>query len=187
MAKKKKEEMAEYECVVYGGCTIHVENPNGNGTIEKLFRMNDGDVPDDQCKIVVPKGTVVCQHFEPLNEVAEEDRDDQMEDPVKYAKTETDAMLLAEIMVKKGFFRTKKDAFDAIEEEKKAQGKEFAKSDDVEREELIAQLSTIGKDVKETRQKLNAMLKDGDVTGYFKGAEPYKLAELVVDNELYSG
>ena len=184
MARRSKE-LSKYECVVYGGCTIHIQDPNGDGTLEQLFKMNDGDVPYDQCMIEVPKGTIVCKHFEPHNDQAFDDRDEQMEDPAKFVETEKDVGLLAEVMVKKGFFTSVTDASKAIKEE--AEGKELTQGDDIQREAIINKLSTLGKDDKETRQKLNKILKDGKVTGYFKGAMPKKLAELVVENELYEG
>lgn len=180
MARPSKNTMAEYECVVYGGCVIHVPHPNGNGTVEKLFRINDGECPDDECKIQVPRGTIVCQHFEPLNDEAWEDRDAQIKDPSKFIKTEEDLMQMAEIMVKKGFFRTKQEAKAAISED----CGEVTVSEDGERELLIKKLAKLGADDKETRKLLVDMLKDSDVT-YFRGANPEKLAELVVDNGLY--
>jgi len=184
MARRSKE-LSKYECVVYGGCTIHIENPQGDGTIEQLFKMNDGDVPYDQCMIEVPAGTIVCKHFEPYNDQAHDDRDAQMEEPAKFVETDKDVSLLAEVMVKKGFFTTTTDACKAIQDE--IGDKELTQGDDAQREALIKKLSSLGSDDKETRQKLNKVLKDGGITGYFKGAMPMKLAELVVENELHEG
>lgn len=181
MARPNRSTMAEYECVVYEGCVIHVPHPNGNGTVEKLFRINDGERADDECKIQVPRGTIVCQHFEPLNDEAWEDRDAQIKDPSKFIKTEEDLMQMAEIMVKKGFFRTKQEAKDAIQEDCDY----IATSEDTERELLIKKLANLGKDDKETRKLLVEKYLDGSDVTYFRGANPEKLAELVVDNGLY--
>lgn len=181
MARPNKNN-AEYECVEYHGCVIHIQNPAGTGTIEKLFRMNDGDIRDEDCKISVPRGTIVCKHFEPLNEEAWEDRDAQIKEPNKFIKSETDLLLMAEIMHKKGFFRTRNEAIEAIKED----CGELSTTENAEREVLIKKLASCGKDDKETRKILvDKYLAKSDVT-YFKGALPEKLAELIVDNELYT-
>jgi hypothetical protein len=183
MARRKKKEMAEYECVVFGGCVVHVENPNGQGTYEKLFKLNDGDIDYDECMLKVPAGTIVCKHFEPYNEQAEDDRDAQMEAPEKFIEEESDKILIAEIMVKKSFFKTVDAAMESLTE--LLDGKELIQGDDKVRTTTINELASCGKDAKETRSILSKKLKDGGVTGFFRGAQPEALAALVYDNGLH--
>lgn len=184
--KKKTEDFAEYECVLPSGCVVHIQNPKTGGTSEKLFRLNDGDIPYDECMLKVPRGTVVCKHFEPFNDAAAEDRDEQMEHPERFVKHEIDKVLLAEIMVKKGFFKNKVEAAAAITELMK-DGEVEETAESIRAKAIAKMVEEAGATPKEKRSALGKILKDGDVKGFFPGATPESLATLIYDNGLYKG
>jgi hypothetical protein len=180
MARKKKPETAKYECIL--DCTYPVFHEESNEMIDMNFSRGNGDDKEPDT-LVVPAGELVCKHFDPVDEQAEKDRDDQMEHPEKYAKTLRDLVLLSEIMVKEGFFANKEDAKAAIEDLLE----EDLHGENKERDDAIKNLLSQGDDKKAQRKVLNAILREGGVTGVFPGSDPKKLAELVYDNDLYKG
>ena len=203
MARRNKETEAIYECVQQ--CTIWVE-VNGE-TVEKLYYPYDEDMESEVelWQVTVPQGTVVCKHFVPYNDIAEDDRDDQMENPGKYVEDEKDIITLGEIMAKKGFFRDEFGANEkgdtvlkrtstqvAVEAIKDMLGDD-AIINDTDSSKRAAALEVLTshdgtkEGIKACRQKLGKILRDGGVSGFFPGAEPLALAELVYDNELYTG
>jgi len=201
MARKKTN--AIYECVQRCTQWIDVEGKS----IEKLFRPESEASDIGEMQMEVPKGTIVPKHFEPANEQAELDREEQMEHPEKFVKDDKDLTTLAEIMVKKGFFphATYKSvlrgentvnvvdrfgvdiATEAIQATIKDNGGQVEQTDDAKRTRTIASLAVCGKDAKETRSKLGKALREGGVKGWFPGAAPESLAQLVFDSGLAEG
>lgn len=190
----KKETNAKYKCVK--ACTLHVQTKDGS--VEKLFIPYDEEMLDEKNMCIeVPAGTVVPQHFMPLNEQAEEDVEEQMSNPAKYCRTERELTLIAERMVKAGWFRDKKDdkgkvvkwayqvAMDSIRDDMGEAASEIAaEGQDVEREAAIRELLKRGSDAKEQRKVVGDILKGAGVK-FFRGAEPEALAGMVYDEGLY--
>lgn len=159
--------------------------------------------------LIAKPGTVVSRHFKPMNDVAIEDRANQLAEPEKYVKTMADAGMLAEMLVEQGWFsddvRTRRDglaivkrtakmlAMDSLKEHLgDAVWARLEKGDeaDVAKDKVkaIEELSKLGNDDKETRKALVKMLRDNGITkGYFPGGPVDKLAEFVFDNGLFKG
>lgn len=180
MAKKAPKE-ATYECIQ--SCTFNVPLDNGK-FYNHFFKQEDEAASPDQAELSVPQGTVVSKHFRPMNDVASADRKAQIETPKDFIHTKSDLTLLAEIMVKEGFFRTRQDAIEAIEGTVDQSTLDDSDPEETKRIACIADLMGQGKDDKERRQIFGKLLKKAKVT-YFPGGAPAKLAELVYDNGLY--
>jgi len=134
----------------------------------------------------VPKGELVCHHFIPDNDVAEDDRDDQIENPQKYIETERDLVLIAEIMAHAGGFSSKRAAVAAIESVLPAEFRENVKAAgvDMEHERLIESILGEG-DEKAQRKRVLLLLKKHEIRGYFPAWKPRKLAEIAIENDLH--
>jgi hypothetical protein len=180
MAKKEATE-STYECTF--ACTYNVPLENGKFH-NHFFKAVDDTSDPDEAELSVPKGTVVCKHFRPANDQAEADRKAQIETPAKYIFTKECFVMLAEIMVKEGFFSNRASAEAAIQAT--VPKGQLADSDPEETKRIagVADLMSRGEDDKERRKLFGALLKKGKVT-YFPGGQPNKLAELVYDNDLY--
>ena len=185
MAKKKPE--AVYECMV--SCTFNM--PMLNGKSYNHFYKSAMECPDEsQNSVSVPAGTVVPKHFIPKNDQAKDDRKDQISNPCAYLEDKEKLTLIAEILVKEGFFNSRKAAEQGIREQAKEKDMDCdslgeASAEETRRIRAIDELLSRGKDDKELRKLLGKLLKDGDVS-FFAGAPPAKLAEKVYDNELYA-
>lgn len=179
---------AEYECV--NTCTFNVPLSDGNTYNQYYKAVSESDNPSET-NLEVPAGTVVSKHFVPVSEQAKKDRADQMECPEKYIQTKEQLSILADLMVKEGYFKFHKDAEASIKERAKEVGVDSEKLGDCSVEETrriiaVDDLLSRAETPKEQRQILNKILKDGGVTKYYKGAEPAALAQMVYDNDLYT-
>lgn len=208
----KREQFAEYVCV--NKCTWPVVQSDGvvvdklfvaEAELEKADGWKEGGVSRDRVSLRVPQGEIVGKHFVPANDVAEDDREDQLSNPAKYIETDRDIALLAELMVKKGWFKpvmgTSKDeqgrlsiektakqvAVDAIKAENDIKDEDvLPATDDLERSKAIKDLMSRADDDKERRKVFGAMLTEADVK-FFRGADPEALAAMVYDEGLYDG
>jgi len=180
MAKKKTEE-AVYECVF--SCTYNVPLQNGEFH-NHFYKQIDEASSLDEAHLAVPQGAVVCKHFIPFNDTAKADRKAQIERPADYIETKREIAMIAEILVKEGFFSTRMAAEESIKET--IDPSKLGDSDPEETKRIagVADLLSKGEDDKERRKVLGALLKKAKVT-YFPGSAPEKLAELVYDNGLY--
>jgi predicted butyrate kinase (DUF1464 family) len=172
----RRDKLAEYMCVT--DCTFDIVMEDGE-TLQKLFKAGQGDVEGDM--LHVQQGELVCKHFVPVNEIAEDDRDDQIENPEKYIATKRDLILISEIMVKGGMFRRLSDAMDAVKQSLPEDV--LSMMGDNKRDAAVKQL-TKNKDAKVARAHLAEVLKRAGIK-FFKGADPEALAGLVFDNGLY--
>lgn len=184
MAKAKPE--AEYECVV--SCTFNVPMLDGTKYCHFYKCVADCDDPS-QTNVRIPAGTVVPKHFVPFNEQAKIDRADQIQNPTKYLSDKETLSILAGILVKEGMFDSIKAAINAIREE--AENNDIntddlgeASAEETRKIRAVKELMDRGKDDKERRVIFGKILKEGEVT-FFAGAPPIKLAEKIVDSELY--
>ena len=210
MARKKKQ-TALYQCVK--SCVFDVVNKHGEVS-QQFFRS--ADVLDDparpltqggpgfaDCMLEVPQGEIVCKHFAPANETAEDDREDQCTNPKPYIKNERDIILIAELMAQSGLFKdvmgpslrnplkqtvvktacqvaisTIKEVYEIDEDDIVEAGK------DVVRERAIMDMLTWGTDAKSQRSAIGKVLKEAGIK-YFPGLQPDILAGLVYDEQLY--
>lgn len=206
---RKKNETSLYACVTQRGCTFDVVNEQGETYQRKFYPitaleeerttgsaksgMQEGGLDESRCLLQVPKGEIVCKHFIPYDESAEDDREDQMANPSKYIVQQRDVVLIAELLVKDGQFRTVKDAIAGIKElpdvdvdsivpAGKEVGRELAIMEMMRRVESTDDKKA---DDKKRRQMFLKILADGDVTGVFKGADPESMAGRIYDEELY--
>jgi len=207
---KKKEEQAIYICI--NNCTIAVEV--GGEIVHKLYRtggdvdyserhLKEGGISSSDTVLVVPKGTIVPHHFAPDNDVAYDDREDQLNNPDKYVNDDCDLALIAELMVDEGWFNdqmkdddkgrrvldktAEKLAADSIKEmmgAEKAAAIEVGENE--QRYSLFNQLMTLEADEKATKKAVIKILKDAGVK-MFWGAQLEALANRVLDEGLYEG
>lgn len=213
MAKQRRnsrrEEYAEYSCIT--SCTIPVDI-NGQ-RVHKLYRtagefdysaahMQEGGIEESDTILAVEKGTIVPHHFAPENDIAFDDREDQLNNPADYIKDEQDMVLIAELMVDEGWFRDKHKSDEkgrqildktavqlACDSIREMIGEDAAAAIDagMEKSRLDAYnaLAVLGKDEKDTRSQLTAMLKDAGVK-MFWGADTHALINRVLDEGLYN-
>lgn len=177
---------AVYECV--NTCTFNMPLSNGE-SYAQLYRAISECDREEENSMAVPAGTPVPKHFIPKNDQAKKDRDAQIESPAKFIQTKEHMSIIAGILVKEGMFNNIEQAIEAVKESAKEEGIESDKLGECSAEETkriaaLDELMSRGKDAKEQRKVLGAILKDGGVK-FFAGAAPDKLAELVYDNELY--
>ncbi len=203
---------AQYECMVKCHIPITMQTSDGRVVVHnKLFIPQDAEnqIPHDLCRYNVGEGELVPHHFKPLNDVAREDREEQISHPEKFIHTEYDMGVIAELMVDAGFYDdetfyddrrgqyvVRKSAKRVAQESIKETIGENAymallKGEDVAeefagREDAIKEMCKLGKDDKETRQALLAILKEANVTkGFFRGEPVEKLAGFIYDKGLY--
>ena len=202
-------EAALYEC--RQKCHIPVVIDTHGTIVNKLFIPQDADggQPESNFKYQVPAGELVPHHFKPINDVAKEDREDQISEPEKYIHTKYDMGCIAELMVDRGFYDdetfydekrgqyvirkpAKRVAQDSIKETigesayvALLEGKEYAE-EFKSKESAVESMCKLGKDDKETRKALLDILSKAGVTkGFFRGAPVKKLAGFVFDKGLY--
>jgi len=210
MARKKKQ-TALYRCVK--NCVFDVVNKHGEVN-QKFFTAADvledplrpltqGGPGYEDCMLEVPQGEIVCKHFVPANETAEDDREDQCSNPKPYIENERDIILIAELMAQAGLFKhvmgpsrrnplkqtvvkTARDvAIDTIKEVYEIDEDDIVEAGkDVARERAIMDMLTWGTDAKSQRSAIGKVLKGADIK-YFPGLEPDILAGLVYDEQLY--
>lgn len=198
-------EVAEYICKRKCHIPIVMTNKESGHpqVVQKMFEI---DEPYN-----VGQGELVPHHFRPANKVAQSDREEQITEPERFIETSYDMGMIAEFMVDAGFYEddmhyvestgktivrksAKKIAEESIKEtlgdnvyrallNGEQHAKEFKK-----RDEAIEEMCALGKDDKETRKALLAILKEGNVTkGFFRGAPVQKLAGFIYDKGLYKG
>lgn len=204
MAKKQKYSL--YACVAQRGCTFDIVNEDGESYQKKFYPiseleadrstqsqkagMQQGGLDESRCMLSVPKGEIVCKHFIPYDDSAEDDREDQMTNPGNYIETERDLILIAELLVKDQQFRTLDAAKEAIKDMDNVDADSIVESGkDVAKElavrELMSRVEGEGKEADKERRKLfMKILKDGDVN-MFRGADPELMAGRIYDEELY--
>lgn len=211
-------ETALYECMTKCHVPVATEFVGPTGVsqvivVNKLFipQNPDGGVDENLCKYQVPQGELVPHHFRAINDVAKNDREDQISNPEKYISTEYDIGCIAELMVDRGFYDdemfyderrgqyvTRKSAKRvAMESIRDTIGEHVyrallnGESNAVEyknKETAVAELCKLGSDDTETRKVLIKMLTDANITkGYFRGSPVKKIAEFVYENGLYEG
>ena len=200
MAKKK--ETSLYACVAQRGCTFDVVNERGESYQRKFYPISDleaerstqsvkagmqqGGLDESRCMLEVPKGEIVCKHFIPYDDSAEEDREDQMACPAKYIESERDVTLIAELLVKDQQFRTVDEAREGIKSLEDVDVDSIVEAGkDVARELAIMEMLSRADDDKERRKLLMKILKDNDIKGVFPGATPEAMAGRIYDEELY--
>lgn len=209
MARKKKNEVAIYACIQ--PCTIYIGDDLQGNAIHKLYRtagevelsekqLKEGGIGNSDCYIEVEKGTIMPHHFAPENDVAEDDREDQITNPAKYIKDDCDMRLIAELMVDEGLFRdkTKLDekgrsvidkiavtvACDSIKEQLSSDAIDAIENgEDGSYRKQLNHLLTLGDDDKATKGKLIKILKDAGIK-MFWGAETRALAERILEEGL---
>jgi len=193
MAKKEKTSL--YACVT--SCTFDIANEHGEIYQKKFYpisamedpanaAMTMGGLEQSRTMLIVPKGEIVCKHFIPYDESAEDDREDQMENPGKYIESERDVTLIAELLVKDGQFKKLDDAREGIKSLDQVDVDSIVEAGaDVARELAIKELMERADDDKARRKLFNKILKDNEIKGVFPGADPAALAGRVYDEGLY--
>lgn len=169
-------------------CTFNMPTSDG-ATYNQLYRSVQETEDKSVSTVSVPSGTVVPKHFKPLNDQAEKDRADQIENPEKYISTKENLILLGEILVKEGMFTSLHEAKEAIRERAKEIGLNSellgdASVAETRRIAAIEELLSRADDDKTRRKLFGKILKDGGIT-FFGGAPARNLAQMVYDNDLY--
>lgn len=204
---RKRVKNSLYGCVV--PCTFDVVDERGDAyqkhfkamdSLENDYQLVEGGVSESDCLLEVPAGELVCKHFIPQNEQAEDDREDQLESPANFIKSERDVTLIGELMVKEGWFKATYKTVDnkrvvvesALERARAAiKARDDINSDDivsaganVQRELAVKAMLEQADNDKALRKALMPILKDAGIK-MFGGADPRAIAERIYDEGLY--
>jgi hypothetical protein len=215
MARRKaQKKIAEYECLTRTTWPVEDENgkvehnlfiPATEGTRAHSPNKGKSQYVESDSLLEVDQGTIVSKHFVPVNDIAEDDREDQLANPHKYIKDERDMAFIAELFVKtfniravKGESKITPGKTVVVKSPKDVAIEMIKATDDFdedavvengvdrEREAAIKALMALGETDKDRRKKIGAILKDAEVK-FFNGLSPEIMAGMVYDEGLYEG
>ncbi len=152
-------------------CQHHVVQADSTSKII-TFDRKVGDT------LTVNKGVIVSKHFNPLDPSAKADRAAQLEAPENFVKSSGDAILLAELLHVKGWFKSVNEAMADIMD---AQDEAIKSPADLDDELLNKQLEEVCKE--NTVPEMKALLKEAGIA-YHGRAKERSLALKCVEADL---